>query len=130
MSAYDGFVPVLVHITDDTDVHEVALIDENIGSFQQLASFLYQTLRPRIPDFYLPNGERRITEIFVVWQPSDIFPMETAVVDGNIRAVLRLLAARRGVDTIRSSSSYSEPGQAKDGVLTIREVLPQIWKAI
>ncbi|RHZ61817.1 uncharacterized protein CDV56_107976 [Aspergillus thermomutatus] len=100
MSA-ETLVPVLIYLTGETRTNDVVLVDENVSSFEEFAASLYQNLRPKIPEYYLESGERSITQAFVTWQPSDIFPQETEIVEGNIRAVLRLLAARKGVDTIR-----------------------------
>ncbi|KAF7164856.1 hypothetical protein CNMCM5623_009283 [Aspergillus felis] len=97
----DSLVPNLIYLTGATRINEVVLVDENVSSFEEFAASLYRSLRPKIPDFYLQGGERSITQAFVTWQPSDIFPQETEIVEGNIRAVLRHLAARRGVDTVR-----------------------------
>ncbi|KAF4153349.1 hypothetical protein CNMCM6936_000593 [Aspergillus lentulus] len=97
----DTLVPIVIYLTDDTRTNDVVLVDENVSSFEEFAASLYTSLRPKIPDYYLESGERSITQAFVTWQPSDIFPQETEIVEGNIRAVLRILAARRGVDTVR-----------------------------
>ena len=84
-------------------INEVVLADENIESFEILAASFYQSLRPTIPEFYLEQGERTITKMWVDWNQSggNFLPMETEINDGNLRAVLRLLAVRRGVDMIR-----------------------------
>lgn len=97
----DTLVPILIYLTGETRTNEVVLVDENVSSFEEFAEALYTSLRPKIPDYYLESGERSITKAFVTWQPSDIFPRETEIVEGNIQAVLRLLVARRGVDTVR-----------------------------
>ncbi|KAH2084820.1 hypothetical protein KXW39_007142 [Aspergillus fumigatus] len=76
----DTLVPILIYLTGETRTNEVVLVDENVSSFEEFAEALYTSLRPKIPDYYLESGERSITKAF---------------------AVLRLLAARRGVDTVR-----------------------------
>lgn len=100
-NATDTLVSILIYLTGETRTNDVVLVDQNVSSFEEFAASLYQSLRPKIPDYYLESGERSITQAFVTWQPLDIFPSETEIVEGNIRAVLRLLAARRGVDTVR-----------------------------
>lgn len=103
MSSSDGFVPIIINLAGQTRINEVVLVDENIESFEVLAASFYQSLRPTIPEFYLEQGERTITKMWVDWNQSggNFLPMETEINNGNLRAVLRLLAVRRGVDMIR-----------------------------
>lgn len=103
MSSSDGLVPVIINLAGQTKINEVVLADENIESFEQLAAFFYQSLRPKIPEFYLEHGERTITQMWVDWNQagSDFLPLDTEITEGNLRAVLRILAVRRGVDMIR-----------------------------
>ena len=103
MSSIDGSFPIIISLTGDRRTNDVALIDENTESFEELAALLYQSLRPKIPEFYLEQGERTITKLWAQWNHSnnDFLPQETQIVEGNVRAVLRLLAVRRGVDSIR-----------------------------
>ncbi|KAL5342217.1 hypothetical protein BJX70DRAFT_357208 [Aspergillus crustosus] len=94
-------IPVLFAFVASPRTHEVILIDENTPSFTELATQVYAQLGPHISDDYRPDGqERHITKIWVGWNQSATpdFPRETHFSDSNIRAVLRLLAARRGVD--------------------------------
>lgn len=103
MSSSDGLVPVIIYLVGQSRVNEVVLADENAESFEQLAGSFYQSLRPKIPEFFLEQGERSITQMWVEWDrgSGDFLPAETEIVEGNLGAVLRLLAVRRGVDMIR-----------------------------
>lgn len=103
MSSSDGLVPIIINLAGQTRINEVVLADENTESFEVLAASFYQTLRPVIPEFYLEQGERTITKMWVEWNQAggNFLPMETEINEGNLRAVLRLLAVRRGVDMIR-----------------------------
>jgi hypothetical protein len=98
-----GLVPVIINLAGQTRINEVVLADENAESFEALATSFYQSLRPNIPEFYLEQGERTITKMWVEWNQGggNFLPMETEITEVNLRAVLRLLAVRRGVDMIR-----------------------------
>lgn len=103
MSSSDGLVPIIINLAGQTRVNQVVLADENIESFEALAVSFYQSLRPNIPEFYLEQGERTITKMWVDWNQSggNFLPTETEINDENLRAILRLLALRGGVDMIR-----------------------------
>lgn len=102
MPSGDGLIPVLVNLDGQTKISQVALVDENIESFEELATQFYTALRPGIPEFYLEQGERHVTKMWVQWdQTGGSFPRETEIFEGNIRATLRLVALRGGVDMIR-----------------------------
>jgi len=103
MSSSDGLVPIIINLAGQTRINEVVLVSENTESFEALATSFYQSLRPVIPEFYLEQGERTITKMWVDWNQAggNFLPMETEINQGNLRAVLRLLAVRRGVDMIR-----------------------------
>ncbi|OOQ90742.1 hypothetical protein PEBR_03500 [Penicillium brasilianum] len=103
MSSPDGLVPIIINLAGQTRINEVVLADENIESFEVLAAGFYQSLRPNIPEFYLEQGERTITKMWVEWNQggANFLPTETEITEVNLRAVLRLLAVRRGVDMIR-----------------------------
>ncbi|KAH7136229.1 hypothetical protein EDB81DRAFT_724986 [Dactylonectria macrodidyma] len=103
MSSSDGLVPVIIYLVGQSRVNDVVLADENTESFEHLAASFYSTLRPKIPEFFLEQGERTITQMWVEWDrgSADLLPQETEIVEGNFRAVLRILALRRGVDMIR-----------------------------
>lgn len=103
MSSSDRLVPVIIFLTGENRLNDVVLADENVESFERLAAFFYQKLRPKIPEYYLEQGERTITKMWVQWNQAggDFLPFETLIGEGNIRAVLRILAARRGIDMIR-----------------------------
>ncbi|KAJ5619944.1 hypothetical protein N7510_003928 [Penicillium lagena] len=103
MASEDGLLPVIINLAGQTRINEVVLVDENIGSFEQLATSFYSSLRRNIPEFYLQQGERTITKMWVEWNQGGIkfLPLETEIHEENLRAVLRILAIRRGVDMIR-----------------------------
>jgi hypothetical protein len=97
----DTLIPILFAFSASPRTHEVILIDENTATFKDLATQVYAQLGPHISDDYRPYGqERHITKIWVGWNQDATkdFPRETHFSDTNIRAVLRLLAARRGID--------------------------------
>ncbi|KAL2815404.1 hypothetical protein BDW59DRAFT_166809 [Aspergillus cavernicola] len=99
----DTLIPILIALPSDINTHQVVLVDENTASFEDLATNLYAGLRPNIDDFYLQSGERHITKAWVEWNqtPNQYFPLKTQFSDGNIRALLRYLDARRGIDIVR-----------------------------
>ncbi|KAH1877326.1 hypothetical protein KXV51_005847 [Aspergillus fumigatus] len=82
----DTLVPILIYLTGETRTNEVVLVDENI------------------PDYYLESGERSITKAFVAWQPSDIFPRETEIVEGKHSGCSE---AARGAERVRYRSGVA-----------------------
>ncbi|KAJ5832773.1 hypothetical protein N7474_001084 [Penicillium riverlandense] len=103
MASETGLLPVIINLAGQTRINEVVWADENVESFEQLAASFYTSLRHNIPEFYLESGERTITKMWVEWNQGggNFLPMETEIHEGNLRAVLRILAMRRGVDMIR-----------------------------
>jgi hypothetical protein len=99
----DGLVPVIINLAGRTSINEVVLADENAGKFENLAASFYQALRHKIPEFYLEQGERHISQMWVEWNQggASFLPQETEIFEGNLRAILRLIAARGGIDMIR-----------------------------
>jgi hypothetical protein len=98
----EGLVPVIINLAGQKPHNSVVLANEN-ESLEELAVSFYQNIRPKIPEFYLEEGERTITKMWVEWNQNggDHLPTETEINEGNLRAVLRLLALRGGVDMIR-----------------------------
>ncbi|KAH1470019.1 hypothetical protein KXW65_004475 [Aspergillus fumigatus] len=78
----DTLVPILIYLTGETRTNEVVLI----------------------PDYYLESGERSITKAFVAWQPSDIFPRETEIVEGKHSGCSE---AARGAERVRYRSGVA-----------------------
>lgn len=99
----DGFIPIIIALDGQTRVNQVVLVDEKVGSFEELAAQFYDSLRPNIPEFYLEQGERTITKMWLDYNQggADFLPRDTEINDGNLQAVLRLVALRRGQDLIR-----------------------------
>lgn len=99
----EGHFPVLVAFAGNSQSHEVVLIDEKTESFEALATHVYTHLGPQISDHFRPNGEERhITKMWVQWnqEKTNQFPLKTFFNDTNIAALLHLVAARGGVDTV------------------------------
>ena len=83
--------------------HEIILVDENTSSFADLTTHIYDHIGPKLDSHYKPGGEERtITKLWVKWNQdaTNNFPVETYFSDTNIKATLRLLAARRGIDMV------------------------------
>ncbi|KAF9889022.1 hypothetical protein FE257_007999 [Aspergillus nanangensis] len=98
----DGLVPIIIALDSQTSVNQVVLVDEKIGSFEELAVQFYDSLRPNIPEFYLEQGERTITKMWLDYNQGGAFlPRDTEINDGNLQAILRLITLRRGQDMIR-----------------------------
>ncbi|PGG95460.1 hypothetical protein AJ80_09956 [Polytolypa hystricis UAMH7299] len=100
--AGDSLIPVIIHLDGQTRVNTVVLVDENIESFEELATLFYTTLRPKIPEFYLEQGERHITKMWITWNPGNdrFLPTSTDIDEENIRGCLRILGLRRGADMV------------------------------
>ncbi|KAL3447648.1 hypothetical protein BJX65DRAFT_307713 [Aspergillus insuetus] len=99
----DGLIPICVAFCMSSRTHEIILVDENTSSFAELAKLVYDHVGPKIDDHFKPGGEERtITKLYVSWnqQATQHFPRETYFSDTNIKATLRLLAARRGIDMV------------------------------
>ncbi|KAL2847815.1 hypothetical protein BJY01DRAFT_246717 [Aspergillus pseudoustus] len=104
MSTTDSLIPVCVGFCmSPQKTHEVLLVDENTATFADLAALFYSHVGPMIGEHYKPGGiERHITKAWVAWnqEATKHFPRETYFSDTNIKATLRLLAARRGIDMV------------------------------
>lgn len=98
----DGLVPIIINFDNDTTTNTVVLADENTESFEQLCDTFYQSMRPNLDEFYLQEGERHITKMWVQWCPANdrFLPTKTFIDDTNMRAVIRILGLRRGIDMV------------------------------
>lgn len=93
----------IINLAGQTRINEVVLVDENIRSLEQLAASFYSSLRRNIPEFYLQEGERTITKMWVEWNQGDLNSSPWRRKSTKEVSVLccEFWAIRRGVDMIR-----------------------------
>jgi len=100
----DPLIPIMINLDGQSRINQVVLVDEEITTdFESLCTLLYEQFQPNIPEFYFESGERSITKLYVDWftEGNPGYPRSTEINDTNMRAVLRLIAMRKGVDVVR-----------------------------
>ncbi|KAL2842574.1 hypothetical protein BJY01DRAFT_249060 [Aspergillus pseudoustus] len=96
-------IPIATRIVSGPSLSEVIVLSEEM-SLEEIQVAIYLAFKPNIPQIWQDDygGEiGKMGDIWVDWtSPNEQFPRMTPLHDGNVSAVLQLLALRRGVDVL------------------------------